>query len=212
MAKKFLVSIDLNQNELQNARIQNLATAPSSPVEGQVYYDSSVGDKSIYFWDGTTWVDVGGDLKSIVAGSGISVSGVRDITVSTLFDNSSIGINGSNQLFVKAGGITNAMLANSSVSVVAGSGLANGGSVALGGSVTLDVGAGTGITVNSNDIAITGAGSLTNNYLSKWNGTGFSNSTITDDGTTVTIGGNWKRSPTITTQIPPKGFLLFRLI
>jgi hypothetical protein len=190
MAKKFLVSIDLNQNELQNARIQNLATAPSSPVEGQVYYDSSVGDKSIYFWDGTTWVDVGGDLKSIVAGSGISVSGVRDITVSTLFDNSSIGINGSNQLFVKAGGITNAMLANSSLSVVAGSGLANGGSVALGGSVTLDVGAGAGITVNSNDIAITGAGSLTNNYLSKWNGTGFSNSTITDDGTTVTIGGN----------------------
>lgn len=240
MAKKFLVSIDLNQNELQNARIQNLATAPSSPVEGQIYYDSSVGDKSIYFWDGTTWVDVGGDLKSIVAGSGISVSGVRDITVNTVYDNSSIGVNGSNQLFIKASGVTNAMLVNSALTVTAGSGLTGGGSVALGSSTTLNigagtgitvnaddvaldtastrntdhssvvltagagltgggdittsrtftVGAGTGITVNADDIAITGAGSLTNNYLSKWNGTGFSNSTITDDGTTVTIGGN----------------------
>ena len=117
MARKFLVSIDLNQNELQNARVHNLATPPSSPVEGQIYFDSSAGDKSIYFWDGTSWIDVGGDLRSIVAGSGISVSGTRDITVNTVYDDSSIGVNGSNQLFVKAGGITNAMLVNSAVTV-----------------------------------------------------------------------------------------------
>lgn len=240
MAKKFLVSIDLNQNELQNARIQNLATAPSSPVEGQIYFDSSVGDKSIYFWDGTTWVDVGGDLRSIIAGNAISLSGTRDITINAVYDDISIGKNGSNQLFIKAGGVSNSMLANSSLSIVAGSGLTDGGSVALGASTTLNVGAGTGITVNADsvqldtsstrntdhssvtltagagltgggditasrtftvgagtgitvnadDVAITGAGSLTNNYLSKWNGTGFSNSTITDDGTTVTIGAN----------------------
>jgi hypothetical protein len=240
MAKKFLVSIDLNQNELQNARIQNLATAPGTPGQGQVYFNSTVGDKSIYFYDGTSWVDVGGDIRSLVAGNAISVTGTRDITVNVLYDNVSIGLNGSNQLIVKAGGVTNAMLVNSSVSVVAGAGLANGGSVALGASITLDVGAGTGITVNANDvaldtastrntdhagvtltagagltgggditasrtfnvgagtgitvnaddIAITGAGSLTTNYVTKWNGTGFSNTTITDDGTTVTIGGN----------------------
>ena len=50
--------------------------------------------------------------------------------------------------------VSNAMLANSSVSVVAGSGLATGGSVALGSSVTLDVGQGAGIRVNANDVAI----------------------------------------------------------
>lgn len=190
MAKKFLVSIDLNQNELQNARIQNLATPPSSPVEGQIYYDSSVGDKSIYYWDGTAWVDVGGDLRSLTAGVGISITGTRDLTIGTVYDNSSIGINGSNQLFVKNGGITNAMLVNSSLSIIAGSGLIDGGSVSLGGSTTLNVGAGSGITVNADNVAVNGAASLTNNYLTKWNGTGFANSTITDDGTTVTIGGN----------------------
>ena len=37
-------------------------------------------------------------------------------------------------------------------------------------------------------VAIQGAASLTNNLLPKWNGTGFSNSNITDNGTLVTIG------------------------
>lgn len=240
MAKKFLVSINLNQNELQNARIQNLATPPASPAEGQIYFDTTAGDKSIYFWDGTTWIDVGGDLRSVSAGTGISVTGTRDLTVSAIFDNSSIGVNGSNQLIVKAAGVTNAMLVNSSLSISAGSGLTGGGSVSLGGSTTLNIGAGTGITVNANDVAldtsstrntdhatitltagngltgggnitasrtfdvgagvgitvaadtvaVAGAATLTANVLSKWNGTAFANSTISDNGTTVTIGGN----------------------
>jgi hypothetical protein len=248
MSKKFLSGIDLNKCELQNAVIQNLGTAPGTPAAGQVYFNSSTGDKSIYFYDGTAWVDVGGDLRSIVAGNAISVSGTRDITVNVLYDDASIGLNGSNQLYIKAGGVTNGMLVNSSLSVVAGAGLTDGGSVALGASVTLNIGAGTGITVNANDvaldttstrntdhsaviltagagltgggditasrtftvgagtgitvnaddIAITGAGSLTTNYLTKWNGTGFSNSTITDDGTTVTVGGNLTVNGTVT--------------
>lgn len=54
--RKFVTGIDLTQSELQNAKIQNLASAPSSPVEGQVYYNTT--DKNTYVWNGTAWDDL----------------------------------------------------------------------------------------------------------------------------------------------------------
>lgn len=54
MSKKFLVPIDLNQLELQNASLQNLATAPSNPVAGQVYFNTAT--KKAMVWNGTAWV------------------------------------------------------------------------------------------------------------------------------------------------------------
>ena len=60
MAIDFFSSIDLNKNELQNAVVQNLGSAPGSPVEGQIYYDT--GDDTIYFRNGSAWVSIGGDI------------------------------------------------------------------------------------------------------------------------------------------------------
>lgn len=55
--KKWIVDLDLDRNELQNAVIQNLGTAPQNPKAGQIWYDTSTN--LIYFYDGTAAKAVG---------------------------------------------------------------------------------------------------------------------------------------------------------
>lgn len=57
---KILTNFDLNKNELQNARVHNLATAPSSPVTGQIYYDT-VANK-LYYRNNSAWYDLTNSL------------------------------------------------------------------------------------------------------------------------------------------------------
>lgn len=57
MSHKVLTNLDMNKNELQNFAVQKLATAPSSPVESQLYYNST--DKCLYQYSGAAWVRVG---------------------------------------------------------------------------------------------------------------------------------------------------------
>jgi hypothetical protein len=61
---------------------------------------------------------------------------------------------GPNTLTFGLASVPNSSLANSAVTVTAGAGLTGGGSISLGSSATVDVGAGTHITVNANDIAV----------------------------------------------------------
>jgi hypothetical protein len=51
MTKKILVHYDFSQNEIQNARAQNLAADPSTPVAGQFWYNTTTGKM---MWRGAT--------------------------------------------------------------------------------------------------------------------------------------------------------------
>lgn len=62
-SKQFYRSIDLQKNEIQNAVAHNLASAPSSPVEGQFYYNT--GDNKLYYYDGSNFESFAGDITSI---------------------------------------------------------------------------------------------------------------------------------------------------
>ncbi len=54
MAKKVYVQLDLQKTALLNLVIQNLATAPASPVSGQVYFNTT--DSCQYYYNGSVWV------------------------------------------------------------------------------------------------------------------------------------------------------------
>lgn len=116
MAKKFLTSLDLTKNQILNVAIQNLSSAPSSPVTGQVYFDTT--DVRMYFYNGSAWIDMSGDIQDVLGGAGLTASTASDVvTLDINVDNATIEIN-TDIVRVKDLGITTAKLNNGAVTTV----------------------------------------------------------------------------------------------
>jgi hypothetical protein len=76
MSKLFLVNIDLNGNEIDNAVIQPLASAPANAKVGKIYYDTT--DHMLKTYNGTSW-DPAGAVVSVNGQTGVIVLDQDDI-------------------------------------------------------------------------------------------------------------------------------------
>ena len=64
---KMTVDLDMDKNQLVTPLYHKLASAPSSPVEGQFYYNTS--DKKVYRYDGTQWITDGSGSITTITGT-----------------------------------------------------------------------------------------------------------------------------------------------
>lgn len=80
MSKTFLTGIDLKQNELQNARVHNVANDPSTGVKGQIIFNTT--DNKFAVYNGTIWERMGsgsGEGHSYaLSGSGVTINLYED--------------------------------------------------------------------------------------------------------------------------------------
>ena len=162
----FLTNLNLNKNELQNARIQNLAADPQNPVEGQIYYNTT--DKTIYKWDGTQWSAMGSSytlppatanaLGGVMVGSGLSVTADGTLSANVQSVNGKTGAVTLDKSDVGLGNVDNTSDLNKPVSTATQSALDNklnlsggtmSGDIAMGGNNIT----GLGTPTNSGDAA-----------------------------------------------------------
>lgn len=118
MAIKFLAGIDLGKNELQNAVIQNLATAnaPTSPVTGQIYYDTTLRDLRVYNESDGAWETIGQYVlptASTTTKGGIKIDGSTLGISSAVVSVKNLGITSGK---IAADAVTGAKIADNAIS------------------------------------------------------------------------------------------------
>ncbi len=75
MARKIYASFNFNQNEIQNAKVQNLAVAPATPTAGQIYFDTALN--FFRYYDGTSWISLKATPSASNIGTGTAIYGLN---------------------------------------------------------------------------------------------------------------------------------------
>jgi len=175
-------NLEFNKNQLIQPVMENSAAQPASPVEGQMYFDTTIGDKTMYFYNGAAWIEMdgtGSGVTSFTNANGTFISattantnatgavtvGTIDLSASGSPDNTKF-LRGDNAWAVPSGqytswtlgatsGSDNEILDGDDVDIVGTSGIAT--SIATAGAKST-------VTVNLSNTAVT-AGAYTNASL-----------------------------------------------
>ena len=115
---KVLNTLDLTKNQIINVVLDKRTSDPTSPVEGQIYYNETL-DK-VYFYNGTSWIDANNGVQTIsnASNGGVIIGGTSaNPTISLNVDNSTLEIS-SNIVRIKDSGVTGTKLATDSVTSI----------------------------------------------------------------------------------------------
>jgi hypothetical protein len=161
MAKRFLVSLDLGTNELQNAVIQNLPLASEpSGVKGRVYYDTTNNKLRIYLGGGPGelgWqnIAIGNQAASTVTLEG-DVTGTANVSNGTITINTTIASNSVALGTDTTGNYVNDITAGTGVTVTHTPGEGSSPTVAIGQSVATNASPSFADLTLTGDVAING--------------------------------------------------------
>jgi len=116
---KFVSNLDLNKNELRNAVVQVLSTAPASPAIGQIYYDSVATTLKVCtaISPSAVFLDLGkqGTVTSVTGTGAISSSGGTTPQISIAASDGSVAGTMSSAHYTLVNGATNANTASAIV-------------------------------------------------------------------------------------------------
>jgi hypothetical protein len=174
--------LEMNKNSITLPVIDPLATAPASPVEGQMYFDTTAGDKTMYFYNGTAWIEMDGSGSGVesftnangtyISASTVNTSATGAVTVGTIDLSAADGTDSSGRFLSKDNVWSTIPGGYTSWEILSGSGGGASADVVNGATVTFTSGnstivtsnSGTSISFNLADTAVT-AGSYTNASL-----------------------------------------------
>lgn len=186
MSRLFLTPINLAKNELQNARIQNLASDPVDTASGLVYYNTTTN--TLRFYNNSTWVDLSNADK--IDGYHVQVdgTGTDPNTIYLKTTGGSISVSWadvtSKPTTLSGYGITDAQPQDADLTAIAGL-TGNGYLRKVGGNWQMDTS--TYLTAETDTLAtVTGRGATTSAAISITNATASTNTTT---GALVVTGG-----------------------